>query len=99
MKKLKNYYIKYRKNIHDEFVLCWVEENSKDERRAIAKGFERIRRQRAFDLCVQTRHKLKSPFYKGFRSSDKILPFQAVISKNYDLADYTTNNSYVYERI
>lgn len=99
MKKLKNYYIYYRKNIHDEYILCWAEQGSRDERKAIAKGFERINRQRAFDLCVQSRYKLKSPFYKGFRSSDKILPFQAVISKNYDLADYTTTNSYVYERI
>lgn len=99
MQKLKHYYIYYRKNIRNEFILCWVEENSRDERKAIAKGFERINRQHAFDLCVQARHKNKSPYYEGFMSSDKILLFRDVMTGKYDLADYATTNSYAYERI
>lgn len=99
MKILKHYYIYYRKNYHNEFWLCWVEENSRDERKAIAKGFERISLQRAINLCVESRRKLKSPFYNGFKSSDKILPFSAVASKKYDLSEYTTKNNYVYEKV
>lgn len=99
MKTQKHYYIYYRKNYHDEFWLCWVEENSRDERRAITKGFERIKRQRAFNLCVENRRKLKSPFYNGFKSSDKILPFRAVVSKDCGLSEYITKNNYVYEKV
>lgn len=99
MKRLKHYYIYYRKNYHDEFLLCWVEEGSKDERKAIANGLERISLQRAINLCVESRHKLKSPFYDGFKSSDKILPFSAIVSKKYGLSEYTTKNNYVYEKV
>lgn len=99
MKIPKHYYIYYRKNYHNEFWLCWVEENSRDERKAIAKGFERISLQRAINLCVESRRKLKSPFYNGFKSSDKIFPFCAVVSKDCDLSEYATKNNYVYEKI
>lgn len=96
--KQKHYY-----TIHDiesdRHLLCWVWENSREEKEAIAKGFERLSLQRAINLCVKERQKLKSPFYEGKPSSDKILPHHEAVTDKYDLSEFYTKNKYVYERI
>lgn len=92
MNKQKHYYI--IRNIEgDCYLLCWVWENSREEKEAIAKGFERISLKCAINLCVKERQKLKSPFYEGKPSSDKILPYHEAITYKYDLSEFYTKTN------
>lgn len=42
---------------------------------------------------------IKYKFYEGFHSSDKILPFYALVSKHRDSMQFATMNGYVYEEV